>query len=152
MRVFAVRIEHPLDMSVQGPHDADASEHCRAIAFRDKKQKFDRGPPFLELLFGRRQLLDISAGILEGDKLAAAGQRDRIFEFALPTPIANDANPALSATRAIPGLFLAWRRLGSYRLQRNLRMVCAATRRQCCCARYRLRRRHWLATFPCLKR
>jgi hypothetical protein len=38
--------------------------------------------------------LDISGGVLESDKLATAGQRDRIFEFARPTPIANDATPS----------------------------------------------------------
>jgi hypothetical protein len=40
--------------------------------------------PFLDLLFGLRQLLDISGGILEGDELAAAGQRDWIVERSFP--------------------------------------------------------------------
>ena len=40
--------------------------------------------------------MDISGSVLESDKLATAGQRDRIFEFARPTPIANDATPFLS--------------------------------------------------------
>jgi hypothetical protein len=30
MMVFAIRIEHPLDVTVQGSHDADACEHRRA--------------------------------------------------------------------------------------------------------------------------
>jgi hypothetical protein len=34
------------------------------------------------------------AGILESDKLATAGQWGWIFEFALPTPFANDAIPS----------------------------------------------------------
>jgi hypothetical protein len=38
--------------------------------------------------------LDISGSVLKSDKLATAGQRDRIFEFARPTPIANDATPS----------------------------------------------------------
>jgi hypothetical protein len=37
-------------------------------------------------MIGLRQLGDVAAGILESDKLASAGQRDRIFEFALPNP------------------------------------------------------------------
>jgi hypothetical protein len=40
--------------------------------------------------------LDISGGVLEGDELATARQRNGIFELALPTPFANDANPFLS--------------------------------------------------------
>jgi hypothetical protein len=31
MMVFAIRIEHPLDVTVQGSHDADAREHRRAV-------------------------------------------------------------------------------------------------------------------------
>jgi hypothetical protein len=49
-------------------------------------QRFDRGLPFRELLFGLRKLLDIPGGVLKGDELAAAGQRDWIVERALPTP------------------------------------------------------------------
>jgi hypothetical protein len=41
--------------------------------------------PFLDLLFGLRQLLDISGGIFESDKLATARQQDRIVEGPLPT-------------------------------------------------------------------
>ena len=41
---------------------------------------FDSGLPFRDLLFGRRQLLDIFRGILEGDELAAAGQGNGIVE------------------------------------------------------------------------
>jgi hypothetical protein len=89
MMLFPIRIEHPLDVAVQCPHDADARKHRRsAVAFGDHDQRLDRSLPFLELLFGLWQLLDISGGILKSDKLATAGQRDRIFEFALPTPIA----------------------------------------------------------------
>jgi hypothetical protein len=41
--------------------------------------------------FGLRQLLDISGGILESDKLATAGQRDWIFEAPFPTAISRHA-------------------------------------------------------------
>ena len=93
MMLFAIGIEHAFDVPVKRPHDADARHHRRAaVAFGDQDQRFDRRLPLLELLFGLRQLLDISGRVLKRDKLAAAGERDRIFELALPAPIANDAN------------------------------------------------------------
>jgi hypothetical protein len=57
-------------------------------AFGDQDQDFNGSLPLLDLLFGLRQFLDIPGGILEGDELAAAGQRYRFFELALPTPAA----------------------------------------------------------------
>jgi hypothetical protein len=84
MMILARRIKHPLDVTVQGPHDADAREHRRAVLVDDQKQGLDRSLPFLDLLFGLRQLLDISGGILEGDELATLGQRDRIVERPVP--------------------------------------------------------------------
>jgi hypothetical protein len=82
---FIASSDLPLDVAVQGPLDADPSEHRRAaVAFGDQDQDFNGCLPFLDLLFGLRQLLDISGGILEGDELAAGGQRDRIVEFTLP--------------------------------------------------------------------
>jgi hypothetical protein len=59
-------------------------EHRRAVLVDDQKRGLDRSLPFLELLFGLRQLLDISGGILEGDELAALGQRYRIVERSFP--------------------------------------------------------------------
>jgi hypothetical protein len=55
------------------------------FCFDDQKQGLDRILPFLDLLFGLRQLLDISGGILEGDELAALGQRHWIVETPLPS-------------------------------------------------------------------
>jgi hypothetical protein len=55
MLVLARRIKHPLDVTVRGSHDADARHHRRAaVAFGDQDQRFDRGLPLLELLFGLR--------------------------------------------------------------------------------------------------
>ncbi|HEY4848223.1 MAG TPA: hypothetical protein VIH87_10675 [Methylocella sp.] len=77
MMVLAVWIENPLDVSVKRPHNADAREHRRAaVAFGDQDQGFNGSLPLLDLLFGLRELLDISGSILEGDKLTTAGQRD----------------------------------------------------------------------------
>jgi hypothetical protein len=81
MLFLAIRMEHPLDVTVQCADDPDAREHRRAVLVDDQKQGLDRILPFLDLLFGLRQLLDISGGILEGDELALARQRDRIFEL-----------------------------------------------------------------------
>jgi hypothetical protein len=37
VRVFTRRLEHPLDMTVQRFHDADASEHRRPVKFGDEQ-------------------------------------------------------------------------------------------------------------------
>ncbi len=92
--VFAVWIEHALDSPVQRPHDADACEHRRPADRRDKDQGFHRRLPFLGLMLGLRQVRDVTAGILEGDKLATARERDGFFKLSLPTPAANDAIPS----------------------------------------------------------
>jgi hypothetical protein len=87
MMVFAVGIELASVVAVQCLHDTDPRQHRRPVLrLRDQDQGLNGRLPFLDLLFGLRQLLDISGGILESDKLATAGQRDWILEFALPTP------------------------------------------------------------------
>jgi hypothetical protein len=45
MRVFAVWIELPHDMTVQCVHDADPRKHGRAVMFDDQKHRFDRSLP-----------------------------------------------------------------------------------------------------------
>jgi hypothetical protein len=55
MMIFARRIRHPFDVTVQRAHDADARHHRRAaVAFGDQDQRLDRRLPLLELLFGLR--------------------------------------------------------------------------------------------------
>jgi hypothetical protein len=71
MRVFAVWIELPHDMTVQCLHDADLRKHGRAVLFDDQKHRFDRSLPLCELLFGLRQLLDIFGGVLKRNEMAA---------------------------------------------------------------------------------
>jgi hypothetical protein len=75
--VFAIRIEHPLDLSVQCPHEPNSSEHCRAAQRRDQDQGLHRCLPFLCLVNGDWKPGDVIAGVLKGDKLATAGQGDR---------------------------------------------------------------------------
>jgi hypothetical protein len=72
MLFLARRVEHPLDVTVQGSHDPDASEHRRAVGFDDQEKGLDGILPFLDLLFGLGEPLDVAGGILEGDKVAAA--------------------------------------------------------------------------------
>jgi hypothetical protein len=55
MMLFAIGIEHALDVSVKRPHNADARHHCRAaVAFGYQDQDFNGSLPFLDLLLGLR--------------------------------------------------------------------------------------------------
>jgi hypothetical protein len=92
MRVFAIGIENALNMPVQSPHDADARHHGGSVILDDQEQRFDRGLLFRGLLFGLREPLDIFGGVLEGDKLTAAGKRDRIIERPFPALRCHQAN------------------------------------------------------------
>jgi hypothetical protein len=85
MLVLARRIEHPLDMAIQRPHDADAREHRRAAERRDEDQGFHCCLPFGGLVLGFRELRDIGSRLLEGDELATARQGDRIVKTPLPS-------------------------------------------------------------------
>jgi hypothetical protein len=97
MMVFAIRIEHPLDVTVQGSHDADPRKHRRAaVTFGDQDQGLNRGLPFLDLLFCLRQFLDLLGSVLQRDDLATARQRDRIIERPFPAPARQCRQPFLS--------------------------------------------------------
>jgi hypothetical protein len=76
MMVLARWIKHPLDVTVQRPHDPDPRQHRRAAALGDQQQRLRRSLPLPRLVLGLRKLRDVVAGILERDKRAAAGQRD----------------------------------------------------------------------------
>ena len=81
--MILARREHPLDVAVQCPHDADARHHRRApVAFGDQDQDFNGSRPLLDLLFGLRQLLDISGGVFERDELATARQGNPLYDRA----------------------------------------------------------------------
>jgi hypothetical protein len=66
VRVLTIGIEYSLDVPIQRPHDADARKHRRAVIVDDQEHRFDRGLPFLEVLFG--------LGVLERDELAARAE------------------------------------------------------------------------------
>jgi len=46
MSLFAIGIEHPLDMSIERPHHADQRHHRRPVLFGDQDQAFHRCLPF----------------------------------------------------------------------------------------------------------
>jgi hypothetical protein len=46
MRLFARRVEHPLDVTVQRSNDADAREHRWTVMFCNRQKRPHRGLPF----------------------------------------------------------------------------------------------------------
>jgi hypothetical protein len=68
MMLFAIRIERALDVTVQRPHDADASHHSRAARRRDQDQGFHCVLPFHSLMLGFRKLDDVGSGVLDCDE------------------------------------------------------------------------------------
>jgi hypothetical protein len=83
-RVFAVGIEHTLDVAVQRPQHTDPRMHQRPAILRSHDQRLDGGLPLRAFVFGLRQPRDVIGGILERDELVSAWQRDRIVEFPFP--------------------------------------------------------------------
>jgi hypothetical protein len=75
MMIFARRIERPLDVPVQCPHDADPREHRWAAERRHKDQGFHGRLPFRGFVLRFRKLRNVGAGILESDDLATARQQ-----------------------------------------------------------------------------
>ena len=86
MCVFAIRVEHALDVTVRRPQDVDAREHRQAAQRRNQHQRFHCRLPFRRGGLGFGKLGDVGAGVLQGGELAPAGQRDWIFERTLPNP------------------------------------------------------------------
>jgi hypothetical protein len=81
MMLFARRINHPLEVTVQGSHDAYPRQHRRAAALGDQQQRLRRGLPFRRFVLGLRKLRDVVAGFLERDERAPAGQWDWLVEM-----------------------------------------------------------------------
>jgi len=61
MMLFAIRIEDALNVTVQGPHDADAREHRRAAKRRDQDQRLHCRLPLWRHVLGFRKLGDVAA-------------------------------------------------------------------------------------------
>jgi len=85
MRVLPLRVEHALDVAVQCSHHTNPCEHRRAARGRDQDQRLHCCLPLRGLMLVFRKPRDEFAGVLEGDELATAGQRDRIVETPLPS-------------------------------------------------------------------
>ena len=79
MCLFAIRIEYPLDTTVQRPHDPDPRQHGIATA-ATQHQNLDRRLPFRQVGFFFRQLGDVVGRVLQREQLPAVGQRDRLVE------------------------------------------------------------------------
>jgi hypothetical protein len=99
---LARRIEHALDVMVQGSLKADASN--RATAFGNQVQAFHRRLPFRSAVLALGKRHDVVAGVAEGVQRAAVGQRDRIFEFPGPAAVAQLAGPSRNAQRRPSGI------------------------------------------------
>ena len=65
MCLFARAIEHALNVPIQRLHDADARKHRWPVKFCDQQQRFDRGLPFIGIVFRFRQFGDVSGGIAQ---------------------------------------------------------------------------------------
>jgi len=106
--IFALGIEHPLDMTIQRLHDPNPRHH-RRTAPSDQHQDLDRGLPFRQVGFLFRQASDVVGGVTKRDELAPIGQRYRVLEFALPALVSRQAKlPYLSSAqrRSLPGVLL----------------------------------------------
>ena len=79
MCLFAIRIEYPLDTTVQRPHDPDPRQHWIANA-ATQHQKFDRRLLLLQVGLFFRQLGVVVGRVLQREQLPAVGQRDRLVE------------------------------------------------------------------------
>jgi hypothetical protein len=81
MRVLARWVEHPLDVAIERPHDADPRKHRRAAKVRNQHQGFHRGLPFGRVVLDLRQFSDVKRGFAKRGQQLALGQRDWFVEF-----------------------------------------------------------------------
>jgi hypothetical protein len=72
MLVFARAIEHPLNVTVQSPHDADAREHRWPSERPRPGSRLPSPPAIPRRVLGLRQLGDVGTGVLEREELATA--------------------------------------------------------------------------------
>jgi hypothetical protein len=50
MLVFPVGVEHALDVTVYGSHDADPGEHRRSVMFCNQQERLHCGLPFRRIV------------------------------------------------------------------------------------------------------
>jgi hypothetical protein len=85
MMIFAIGIEHALDVLVQRLQHADLHMQQGAMSLGCHDEATDRRLLTLIVLLGLREPGDVFGGVLQRDKLATARQHDRIVEFPIPT-------------------------------------------------------------------
>jgi hypothetical protein len=68
MRIFAVRIEHALNVTVQRPHDTNPRHHRRAAMLDHQHQRLNAGLAFREGRFPFRQAGDVVTCIPQRDQ------------------------------------------------------------------------------------
>ena len=71
--IFAIGIEHPLDMTVQRLHDPDPRQH-RITTAAAQHQDLDRRLPFRQVGLFLRQAGDVVGGVAKRDELLAVRQ------------------------------------------------------------------------------
>jgi hypothetical protein len=86
--VFAVNVEHPLEVSVQCPHHADPRHHRRAVEFDYQEQGL-----LVELLLDLWELLDVFGGVIQRNEMATAGQGNGFVEGAGPGHLRGSNEP-----------------------------------------------------------
>ena len=84
MAIFARRVEHALDVTVQRPHDTDAREHRWPAMLRNQQKSLHRGLPFFGIVLCLEQFRDVVSGVAQGDQLLALGQFDMLGKWAVP--------------------------------------------------------------------
>jgi hypothetical protein len=83
MRLLAIGIEHPLDVTVQRPHDSNPRHH-RVAAAATQHQRFNCRLPFRQVGFLLRQLGDVVCRVVQREQLPAVGQNDGILKRGRP--------------------------------------------------------------------
>jgi hypothetical protein len=73
MCLFAIGIEHPLDVTVQRPHDADPGQHRGTAGLCNEDERLHGGLPFGRGVLRLRQLHDVVGSVPQGEEQAITG-------------------------------------------------------------------------------
>jgi hypothetical protein len=72
MRVFAIGIEHALDVAVQRSHDTDPREHRRAAGRRRQDQRLHRRPAITAGIHPASRALVLGYGLFRWNETASS--------------------------------------------------------------------------------
>ena len=84
MRLFAIWIEHALEVAIQRGHHTNPRSIVGPFCLTTNEQRLHCGLPFRRLGFGFGQLGDVGPGVLQRHKLATTGQGNGIVERSFP--------------------------------------------------------------------